>query len=382
MPLPRSHRFLGRLPRGSCSPGVSPFLDFVAPPPSVALRPLQLQVSPPGAVWKLPRRRAIPEGRALFRAHRERTRRPIRSSRVRPRGLSPPRRVAPQRGCRSVAPCSGHGVHRVLRVGPPVPRPKPGPGHLARPTVRSPLDEFHSSAAVPHHCGRCLLAVPPPSSPREGCPPAPAHSRCEHLDASHDARWRATSASAAIVTATPGERSPTHSVVPHPPSSPAPQLPAAQTRIQGEQRAAHQRHREPEPTRRAARCQAPAIAGRRPMEPTSRPCSADESVTSVAHCWYADALSIHGFMSPFKACSLHDSRRQGTFRCAPLFAACGLATARVPTRRSDPAPAMSTRGRVTTAHHPPCPWATAEREIRCTAATFRLQAGFWPPRPG
>lgn len=165
MPLPRSHRFLGRLPRGSCSPGVSPFLDFVAPPPSVALRPLQLQVSPPGAVWKLPRRRAIPEGRALFRAHRERTRRPIRSSRVRPRGLSPPRRVAPQRGCRSVAPCSGHGVHRVLRVGPPVLGRSRFRVILARLTVRTPLDEFPSPVAVPHHCGRCPLAVSTTSGP-------------------------------------------------------------------------------------------------------------------------------------------------------------------------------------------------------------------------
>ena len=242
MSLPRPHRFLGGAPRGPRSPGASPSSDFVAPPPCLPRRSHCARRVATPAARKLPHRRAVPEGRALFRAHRGRDPRVVPVPAVSAHAVS--HRLdallhSAVAGLLHPAPVMGFTVFCVS-----------APRCLGRSRVRAtsraprcwiPLDEFHSSAAVPHHCDRCLLAVPPPSALREeGCPPAPAHPRCEHLGASHDARWRATSASAAIETATPDGCSPTHSVVPHPPSSPAPQLPAAQVRIHVGQRAAHQ----------------------------------------------------------------------------------------------------------------------------------------------
>jgi hypothetical protein len=76
----------------------------------------------------------------------------------RPRGFSPPRRLPPHRGCGFVAP--------RCRLWSSTRFPSRIPGHprvscksFAFPAPRViPFEEFPSSAAVPHHCGRCPLA--------------------------------------------------------------------------------------------------------------------------------------------------------------------------------------------------------------------------------
>jgi len=75
-----------------------------------------------------------------------------------PRGFSPPRWLAPHRRCGFVAPrCRLWGPSRF---------PAPVPTSLWRwvrtfrsPRRGTPYEEFPSSAALPHCCGRCLLAV-------------------------------------------------------------------------------------------------------------------------------------------------------------------------------------------------------------------------------
>jgi len=77
----------------------------------------------------------------------------------RPRGFSPPRRFPPRRGCGSVAP--------RCRLWSSTRFPSRLPGHprvscksFAFPAPRViPFEEFPSSAAVPHHCGRCPPAI-------------------------------------------------------------------------------------------------------------------------------------------------------------------------------------------------------------------------------
>jgi hypothetical protein len=75
--------------------------------------------------------------------------------------------------------------HLLLDVGP----------NLPFPASRSPFEEFPSSAAVPHHCGRCLLAVsvhPPPGRPspmRHLHPPKPVEALPVDRLAIHRGGW-------------------------------------------------------------------------------------------------------------------------------------------------------------------------------------------------
>jgi hypothetical protein len=67
--------------------------------------------------------------------------------------------------CRLVASCCRSWGSRAFPSGRlPVPAQEPIPGHV--PAVLAarfvPSKEFPSSAAVPHHCGRCLPAVDSP----------------------------------------------------------------------------------------------------------------------------------------------------------------------------------------------------------------------------
>jgi hypothetical protein len=184
MSLPRPHRFLGRAPRGPCSPGASPSSDFVAPPPSLprcshCARCARHRCPKAATPTRLPRGTS-----PLSCASRTRSGDRVRSGRERPRGLPPPRRVAPQRGCRSVAPCSGPGVHRVLRVGLPVPRPKPGPGDVARPTVqcsprRIPLVSSRAASLRPLPPRRSSTERPPRGVPSGPSPSEVRTPRCE-----------------------------------------------------------------------------------------------------------------------------------------------------------------------------------------------------------
>ena len=88
---------------------------------------------------------------------------PLRSSGAtqpilfRPRGFSPPRRLAPRDGLECVATRADHGVRRVSTwlAGRSLLLPR-RPGF---PATQLPLDEFPSLTAVPHHCGRCPPVV-------------------------------------------------------------------------------------------------------------------------------------------------------------------------------------------------------------------------------
>jgi hypothetical protein len=90
------------------------------------------------------------------------------SSSFRPRGFSPPRRLSPRRGCRFVAPCCRlWGSTRCpLRLPD---RPKAPCKTVAFPAPHFiPFEEFPSSAAAPHHCGRCLPVITArPSRPNQ-----------------------------------------------------------------------------------------------------------------------------------------------------------------------------------------------------------------------
>ena len=65
-------------------------------------------------------------------------------------------------GCRLVASCFrswGSPAFRVGRLLMPTRRPRPGRAPTAPAARLIPFKEFPSSAAVPHHCGLCPLAV-------------------------------------------------------------------------------------------------------------------------------------------------------------------------------------------------------------------------------
>jgi hypothetical protein len=79
-----------------------------------------------------------------------------------PRGFSPPRWFTPHRSLGSIAPRNRKGFATFPSVPPANGRPKPttdGSASLFPATRFTPLEEYPSSVAVPHHCGRCLLAV-------------------------------------------------------------------------------------------------------------------------------------------------------------------------------------------------------------------------------
>jgi len=64
------------------------------------------------------------------------------------------------KGCGFVAPRCQPGVRRVSCLPPPASPEGDKRGSGTVPATRfTPFEEFPSSAAVPHHCGRCLLAV-------------------------------------------------------------------------------------------------------------------------------------------------------------------------------------------------------------------------------
>jgi len=89
----------------------------------------------------------------------------------RPRGFSPPRRFTPLTGLGFVAPRSRMGFVAFLESAPTQRQPKPtinGEQSSFPATRFTPSEEFPSSVAVPHHCGRCPLVVCDASRPLDG----------------------------------------------------------------------------------------------------------------------------------------------------------------------------------------------------------------------
>ena len=102
----------------------------------------------------------------------------------RPRGFAPPRRFPPRESHGSVAPRNRSRVRRVSCVPPArATRRRLGRTGSIPATRFTPFEDFPSSVAVPHHCGRCLLAVtvlPGAGVPAEAvvrCRPPPAEAR-------------------------------------------------------------------------------------------------------------------------------------------------------------------------------------------------------------
>jgi len=86
----------------------------------------------------------------------------------RPRGFSPPRRFTPHTGFGFIAPRNRMKFATFLGLATHNPQPKPtiSGKHPPFPAARfTPLEEFPSPVAVPHHCGRCppvVLSRPSP----------------------------------------------------------------------------------------------------------------------------------------------------------------------------------------------------------------------------
>jgi hypothetical protein len=104
------------------------------------------------------------------------------SSGFRPRGFSPPRRLAPAPALGVLQPNRTRFAAFQQNVtptrDPDTPSRSSGcPGPPSWPTMcvpnsATPLEEYHSPVAVPHHCGRCPLAVsvsPAPVSTSRRC---------------------------------------------------------------------------------------------------------------------------------------------------------------------------------------------------------------------
>lgn len=91
------------------------------------------------------------------------------SSSFRPRGFSPPRRLTPPPASGVLQPNRTRFAafpHNLTPTRDPDRRCRssgcPGPPSwplLCIPNSATPLEEYHSPVAVPHHCGRCPLAV-------------------------------------------------------------------------------------------------------------------------------------------------------------------------------------------------------------------------------
>jgi hypothetical protein len=78
----------------------------------------------------------------------------------RPRGLSPPRRLPPRSGCGFFAPRYRlWGSTRFALTAFMAVRRRPCPTEALPAPRIVPFEEFPSSAAVPHHCGRCPHGV-------------------------------------------------------------------------------------------------------------------------------------------------------------------------------------------------------------------------------
>jgi hypothetical protein len=118
------------------------------------------------------------------------------SNGFRPRGFSPPRRLTPA----SVLDMLQSSRTRFAAFPPGRPQPQPRLhsipkygtvlGHCRGTTPRfpnsaTPLEESHSPVAVPHHCGRCLLAVRAPLlrslHPEDVAPRAPLPVQSEDV---------------------------------------------------------------------------------------------------------------------------------------------------------------------------------------------------------
>lgn len=85
----------------------------------------------------------------------------------RPCGFPPLRRLPPHRRFGCIATRTGQGSPRLAAARPPFQQAGPKPVRRF-PATRAPLEEPSSSAAVPHRCGRFLLAVIPRDP---ACPP-------------------------------------------------------------------------------------------------------------------------------------------------------------------------------------------------------------------
>jgi hypothetical protein len=78
----------------------------------------------------------------------------------RPRGFTPPRRFAPRNELRvCCTPLPAKGSPRFVSAASHVARGRQEVVGTVPATRFTPFEEFPSSAAVPHHCGRCLLGV-------------------------------------------------------------------------------------------------------------------------------------------------------------------------------------------------------------------------------
>jgi hypothetical protein len=110
--------------------------------------------------------RVSPSHRHTSHASTPRSRSPFRSDAAkrrltfRPRGFAPPRRFTPRESHGSVAPRNRSKVRRVSCVPPARATRRRLDRTGTFPATRfTPFEDFPSSAAVPHHCGRCLPAV-------------------------------------------------------------------------------------------------------------------------------------------------------------------------------------------------------------------------------
>jgi hypothetical protein len=91
----------------------------------------------------------------------------------RPRGFSPPRRLAPLRGCGFVAPrFRPWGSSRFSRPGAAASEEATGAEAQSPRCGFGPFEGFPSPVAAPHHCGLCLRAVAARPPPRQLALPA------------------------------------------------------------------------------------------------------------------------------------------------------------------------------------------------------------------
>jgi len=107
------------------------------------------------------------------------TKRPVL---FRPRGFSPPRRLTPRPGPECIATRAGQDSLRFTLSLPTqsLDKSMDRSGNPTRlPATRfTPFEEYPSSVAVPHHCGRCLPAVTSPASLAEA--EASANTQADH----------------------------------------------------------------------------------------------------------------------------------------------------------------------------------------------------------
>jgi hypothetical protein len=138
--------------------GVTTFMVLPSPSERSLERRNPLSVAPPLMGFGVP----LPP--AYLRASTPRSQSSLRTSDAtrqflfRSRGFTPPQRFPPRMSYGSVAHRNRSRVRRVSCT-PPLPTSRRAASGTFPTTRFTPFEDFPSSAAVPHHCGRCLPAV-------------------------------------------------------------------------------------------------------------------------------------------------------------------------------------------------------------------------------